>query len=277
MEEWLDLSPSNGAGAGEELASSSIAIAAMATSTTAVTKNQNNIQNSTRAGNGGEEETERQNTGLLPKSFVDGTGEGGREKESITPLPTPSSSLTTVKPKQPSVHVRVGVGVLVKDPLDPHKVFAGIRKGSHGSNTLALPGGHLELQESWSQCATREVYEETGLRITNVVFGHVTNDKMPSENKHYVTIFMMGTCVQPNARPQNLEPHKCEGWSSYGWDELRNMIQAEQKEKDIEVEGEQGMKKKRKNPGTKSLPRLFGPLRHLVEDEPTQVLNFLKL
>eukprot|EP00957_Ditylum_brightwellii_P000890 70739-Ditylum_brightwellii.AAC.1 len=93
----------------------------MATSTTAVTKNQNNIQNSTRAGNGGEEETERQNTGLLPKSFVDGTGEGGREKESITPLPTPSSSLTTVKPKQPSVHVRVGVGVLVKDPLDPHK------------------------------------------------------------------------------------------------------------------------------------------------------------
>ena len=36
--------------------------------------------------------------------------------------------------------VRVGVGVLVKDSKDPTRVFCGIRKGSHGAGTLALPG-----------------------------------------------------------------------------------------------------------------------------------------
>lgn len=31
-----------------------------------------------------------------------------------------------------SKNVRVGVGVIVKDPLKPTHVFAGIRRGSHG-------------------------------------------------------------------------------------------------------------------------------------------------
>jgi 8-oxo-dGTP diphosphatase len=45
--------------------------------------------------------------------------------------------------------VRVGVGVLVKDPFDPRRVFCGIRKSAHGAGKLALPGGHLEMYESW--------------------------------------------------------------------------------------------------------------------------------
>ena len=80
-------------------------------------------------------------------------------------------------------HVRVGVGVLVKDPKKDGNVFAGIRKGSHGSGLLALPGGHLELMETWQNCAKREVEEETGLKVTNVEYLHVTNDPMPAENK----------------------------------------------------------------------------------------------
>lgn len=78
-----------------------------------------------------------------------------------------------------SNQVRVGVGVIVKDPANPNKVtisslmptasrdasiisyfsvyhiiprkttilkvFAGLRKNSHGEGTLALPGGHLEM------------------------------------------------------------------------------------------------------------------------------------
>lgn len=45
------------------------------------------------------------------------------------------------------------------------------------------------------QCAVREVLEETGLCIHNVQFGHVTNDIMKDQGKHYVTIFMMAECV----------------------------------------------------------------------------------
>ena len=60
------------------------------------------------------------------------------------------------------------------------------------SGTWALPGGHLDFGESFETCAMREVLEETGLQVKDdsVRFLTATNDVMPSEHKHYVTIFM---------------------------------------------------------------------------------------
>ena len=159
--------------------------------------------------------------------------------------------------------VRVGVGVLIRDPLHPTKVFAGIRKNSHGSNTLALPGGHLELFETWEECAVRETSEETGLQLINVRFGHVTNDIMELERKHYVTIFMMGECQCSITRPQNLEPHKCQGWESYSWDELTRFA-ARSNDDDSDDSGCEEV-----------VPKLFGPLLKLVEESPQIVLDFL--
>jgi 8-oxo-dGTP diphosphatase len=147
-------------------------------------------------------------------------------------------------------HVRVGVGVIVKDPRDCTKIFCGIRKGSHGAGSLALPGGHLELYETWHDCAKREVLEEMNLALTNVRFAHVTNDIMRDEDKHYVTIFMMGDCVDPNKVAENMEPHKCAGWKSYSWSELREILEQDS-------------------------PPLFGPLKKLVQEEPESVQHFL--
>ena len=166
------------------------------------------------------------------------------------------TSKEVVTPKAGPSHVRVGVGVLVKDPLNPRNVFAGTRKGSHGAGSLALPGGHLEMYESWEDCAAREVEEEMGLQLINVTFGHVTNDPMPLEGKHYITIFMMAEFADPNALPRNCEPHKCEGWKSFSWNELREIHDAYSKKK------EDGL-------------RLFGPLNQLMKDEPEMVLQFL--
>jgi 8-oxo-dGTP diphosphatase len=143
----------------------------------------------------------------------------------------------------------------VQDPLDHTKVFAGIRKGSHGSGTLSLPGGHLEMMESWEECARREVEEETGLKVHAFKMVHVTNDPMPLENKHYITIFMAAKCENESDRPVNLEPNKCEGWDSYSWNDLCEIIVSEDDE------------------GSKV--RLFGPLKRLVEDSPINVTNFL--
>jgi len=60
------------------------------------------------------------------------------------------------------------------------------------SGTWALPGGHLDFGESFETCAMREVLEETGVQVkdNSVRFLTITNDVMPSEHKHYVTIFM---------------------------------------------------------------------------------------
>jgi len=159
----------------------------------------------------------------------------------------PASDLSSQPSKK---HVRVGVGVIVKDPQDPGKFFAGIRKGSHGAGSLALPGGHLEWMESWEECAKREVQEEMGISITHLKLGHVTNDIMESEDKHYVTIFMMGDCTLHEKRPKNMEPNKCEGWESFTWEEL----------KAIQVKGS---------------PKLFGPLQGLVCANPPAIIAFV--
>ena len=150
-------------------------------------------------------------------------------------------------PKPQQKHVRVGVGVLVKN-VSTNKVYCGIRKGSHGAGSLALPGGHLEMYETWENCARREIDEEMGISpISNVEFCHVTNDIMSSEHKHYVTIFMKATCTD---EPRNMEPEKCEGWKSYSWTELKGMYNQDRQQ-------------------------LFGPLAKLVEEEPQSVLDFL--
>ena len=64
------------------------------------------------------------------------------------------------------------------------------RMGSHGEGTWSLPGGHLEYGEAWRDCAEREVFEETGMKIKNIQFLAATNDIFKHEHKHYVSIWL---------------------------------------------------------------------------------------
>mmetsp|Transcript_14833 Transcript_14833/g.40973 ORF Transcript_14833/g.40973 Transcript_14833/m.40973 type:complete len:177 (+) Transcript_14833:51-581(+) len=153
--------------------------------------------------------------------------------------------------------VRVGVGVLVAVPNRPGHVYAGVRKGSHGSGTLALPGGHLEMYESWEDCAKREVLEEMNLELTDLTFGHVTNDPMRDEEKHYVTIFLMARPRDESVEPKTMEPDKCEGWKAYSWEQLKAFLS-------MGVGVEEGT------------PRLFGPLKRLVAEDPEAVLSYIQ-
>ena len=78
---------------------------------------------------------------------------------------------------------RVGVGCLITRGAQLLLV-----RGVRGS--WAPPGGHLDFGETPEQCALRETFEETGLRVSNVRFMAVTNDLIPETNRHYVTIWM---------------------------------------------------------------------------------------
>jgi 8-oxo-dGTP diphosphatase len=106
----------------------------------------------------------------------------------------------------------IGVAVIVtKDG----KVLLGKRKNAHGADTWAFPGGHLEFNETIEECAAREVFEETGLKIKNLRFGPYTNDIFTSENKHYVTLFVIAD--HESGTPKVKEPHKCEKWEWSEW------------------------------------------------------------
>lgn len=104
-------------------------------------------------------------------------------------------------------HPRVGIGVVV---IKDNKILLGKRKGSHGAGSWCFPGGHLDFGETCEGCAIREVKEETGIEIKNITFAVATNDFMPKENKHYITIHMRSD--YKSGKVKLLEPDKCERW-----------------------------------------------------------------
>ncbi|KAE8234562.1 hypothetical protein CF326_g398 [Tilletia indica] len=88
---------------------------------------------------------------------ADGGARGG-------PTTQPGTSTSKASTVSDATQIpRVGVAVFV---LNTHgHVLIGKRKGSHGDNTIALPGGHLDLHESFEECAIRETFEETGIEL----------------------------------------------------------------------------------------------------------------
>jgi 8-oxo-dGTP diphosphatase len=113
------------------------------------------------------------------------------------------------------IRPKVGVGVIV---LKDGKVLLGKRKNAHGEGSWSFPGGHLEFKESFEACASREVMEETGIKIKNIRLGTVTNDIFEKEGKHYITIFMV--CDYDSGTVKNMEPEKCERWEWFSWDKM---------------------------------------------------------
>ncbi|KAF3432591.1 hypothetical protein FNV43_RR27331 [Rhamnella rubrinervis] len=118
---------------------------------------------------------------------------------------------------------KVGVAVFL---LRGKTVLLGRRRSTGvGDSKFSLPSGHLEFgQESFEECAKRELKEETGLDIENIEFARVTNNHFLEEPKpsHYVAIFMRACLKDPYQLPQNLEPNLCDGWDWYEWDSLPN-------------------------------------------------------
>jgi len=163
-----------------------------------------------------------------------------------------------------ATQVRVGVGVFVFN--NKGEVLVGQRKGSHGAGTWQLPGGHLHFGESFEACAEREVMEETGLSIKEPRCLAVTNDFMPNEGKHYVTIFMgvdlasngqTGPVSDEEQEPKIMEPDKCACWEWVRWDQVLayydEQIRAEERGGSEDFEGR----------------KLFLPLLNLIGEKPS--------
>ena len=103
----------------------------------------------------------------------------------------------------------VGVGVIIENKEG--KILIGKRKGNH-SPFYSIPGGHLELGETFEEAAIKEIYEETGLKIYAPRVIAVTNNLRTyhSEKKHYVSIILYTNQFQGS--PSVMEKDKCEIW-----------------------------------------------------------------
>ena len=114
---------------------------------------------------------------------------------------------------------KVGIGVIIVS--SEGKILVGKRKGSH-AQYYSIPGGHLELGETFEETAIKEVKEETGLNIIDPKVFCVTNNlrTYKEEGKHYISVCLVTSKYVGELK--NMEPEKCEGWF---WIEPRKLQQ----------------------------------------------------
>lgn len=215
--------------------------------------------------------------------------------------PNPNPNSNPEPPSPPALEststqqIRVGVALFL---IHPHhsNFLLGHRLSPHGKDTLALPGGHLEYDETFEECATRETLEETGLDVevgsvrfltaVNSVFapeGRMQGEPQgrpqgqgQGKGKHYVTIFMVGRVSQADVEmgrgPRVMEQEKCAGWEWVGWEELVEMARREAKTTEDETESGQGTGqgpgRDGKGEARREVKRLFQPLRNLLDQRP---------
>ncbi|EFO80476.1 NUDIX hydrolase [Oscillochloris trichoides DG-6] len=82
--------------------------------------------------------------------------------------------------------------VIVLQPVDDGLLL--IRRGAAPrQGQLALPGGFIEMQETWQQAAARELYEEAGVRISPE---EVETFSVRSTHDGYLLVFALGPLLR---------------------------------------------------------------------------------
>ena len=105
--------------------------------------------------------------------------------------------------------VRVGLGIIIVN--DRGEVLIGRRINIHAPY-YAIPGGHLEVGETFEAGAIREIEEGTGLMIKDPRVIAITNnlETFKESGKHHISVGLLATEFDGELR--NMEPEKCEGW-----------------------------------------------------------------
>ncbi|MFK4064874.1 NUDIX hydrolase [Streptomyces sp. NPDC029674] len=116
-----------------------------------------------------------------------------------------------------TAHVRVGVQAVVRLGGD---VLLGLRANCFGAGTWGLPGGHLEVGESLTGAARRELAEETGIRALDLRVACVT-DPDPAAN-HHMQVGVEVVDYTGDIRVR--EPDRCVRWQFWPLDALPDAL-----------------------------------------------------
>jgi ADP-ribose pyrophosphatase YjhB (NUDIX family) len=101
---------------------------------------------------------------------------------------------------------KVGLGVIIKNK--DGQILVMQRTGSHAPY-WSIPGGHLELGESFEDGIVREAKEELDITIRNPKVIAVTNNLRTYEKEglHYISVILLVDDFV--GKPKNMEPNKC--------------------------------------------------------------------
>lgn len=118
---------------------------------------------------------------------------------------------------EPFTRPRIGVGVVIVN--ENGHILVGRRKGSFAQK-YSIPGGSIDMGETFEATAIREIKEETNLDILEPKVISVTNnlETFKEEGKHYVSVVLL--VKKYSGELKNMEPEKCEGWK---WVDPQNL------------------------------------------------------
>ena len=111
---------------------------------------------------------------------------------------------------------RVGAGVLLVDERE--RVLLTLRKAAPEAGCWSILGGKVDFLETVKDCAIREAYEESGVRVAIERLLCITDHLLPAENQHWVSPSYLARIVEGEA--YNREPHKSEEVRWFGLGEL---------------------------------------------------------
>lgn len=94
----------------------------------------------------------------------------------------------------------------------------GKRLNAHGEGEWQFPGGHLELGETVTECAVREVREETGIEVSGTIHAGFTNELFSANGRQYLVLY--ASAAYASGELKVMEPDKCECWEWFRYDEL---------------------------------------------------------
>lgn len=112
--------------------------------------------------------------------------------------------------------VRVGIGAIVRRA--DGAILMARRRNVHGAGTWSTPGGHLEFGETPERCAARETLEETGVVVEGARVLTTTNDVMPADGRHYLTVWV--ACDHVSGNGEALAHHELDAVGWFGPDAL---------------------------------------------------------
>jgi 8-oxo-dGTP diphosphatase len=101
----------------------------------------------------------------------------------------------------------VGLGIIIENGQS--QILVGKRIGSHAPY-YSIPGGSLELGESFEKGATREAQEEHGITIIEPKVIAITNnlETFKAEGVHFISVILVAKTFEGKA--SICEPDKCE-------------------------------------------------------------------
>jgi len=98
------------------------------------------------------------------------------------------------------------------------KLLLGERINRNGSRCWQFPGGRLAADESVTQCARRELQEETGLVVSQLRMLGYTDKTVLVDGDSFITLLVSASYEAGEA--ELIEPDKCARWQWFDYSEL---------------------------------------------------------